>query len=42
MIDIAISKLQDALDKCYENGDVDDIKSDIEEAIEILEEVQER
>ena len=36
MIDLAISKLRDVLEKCYEHGDVDDIKEDIEEVIQIL------
>ena len=37
MIDLAISKLNDALEKCYEAGDVDEIADDISEAIQILE-----
>lgn len=36
MIDLAIAKLNDALEKCHEAGDVDDIVADIEEAIQIL------
>lgn len=37
MIDLVISKLKDAIEKCYEAGDVDDVIEDIEEAIQILE-----
>ena len=36
MIDLAISKLKDALEKCYEAGDVDEIADDISEAIQML------
>ena len=37
MIDLAIAKLKDALEKCNEAGDVDEIADDISEAIQILE-----
>lgn len=36
MIDLAIAKLKDALEKCQEAGDVDDIADDISEAIQML------
>ena len=37
MIDIAISKLNDIIEKVDESGDKDQIKTDLEELMQILE-----
>ena len=37
MIDLAISKLNEVLELCYEHGDVDDILHLVKDAIQILE-----
>ena len=36
MIESVINKLNEALEKCYYAGDVDDVVADIEEAIQML------
>lgn len=37
MIDLALAKLNDVVELCYEHGDVDDILHLVEEIIQILE-----
>lgn len=37
MIGLAISKLNDVLELCYEHGDVDDILHLVQDVIQILE-----